>query len=367
MVLYMTWTGGGSFSSDLTRKVVIAIATFVLWPSLTIRTSAQSTSGALPNIETTQGSVRQFPVEVVAVNPAEWIDSAVWVTDSSGAESRSMESRNLGPSETDLASSSTAASVEDDGELSPKAEPDDGSEAGALPARSLDQHLSSQALPSRMQDQHTPGDRPKQSFHWKNAVRQSMIFLGIQQGFRLATEGSTRAYVKGRFFKNYFKTLKSLRGWNDGDPFIVNYIGHPMMGAVTGFIQIRNDPKGIGEEVSGKGSYWRSRLKAFAWSFVYSTQFEVGPVSEASIGNVGLRPYGHAKHPMAYVDIVVTPILGTGWLIGEDLLDRYLIRRLEGRINNRLAQIVIRGTLNPGRSFSNIIQGESPWHRDNRE
>jgi hypothetical protein len=70
---------------------------------------------------------------------------------------------------------------------------------------------------------------------------------------------------------------------------------------------------------------------------------------------------------MAYVDIVVTPIVGTGWLIGEDLLDRYLIQRLEGKISNRMAQNVLRGALNPGRSFSNIIQGEMPWHRDNRE
>src|SRR5262249_51049664 len=314
-----------------------------LWPGLTIRTSAQPMSGALRNIEPTQDCVAEFPIEVAPVDLVEWPHGAG-----------------------DLALSSTAASVESEGELIPEAEPDD-LESEALPARSLDQHLASQALPSRMQDQHKPEGRQQQSFHWKDAIRQSLIFLGIQQGFRFATENSTRAYVKGRFFKNYFKTLQSLRGWNDGDPFIVNYIGHPMMGAVTGFIQIRNDPQGIGEEVSLKRSYFRSRLKAFAWSFVYSTQFEVGPVSEASIGNVGLRPYGHAIHPMAYVDIVVTPIVGTGWLIGDDLLDRYLIQRLEGKIGNRVAQNVLRGALNPGRSFSNIIQGEMPWHRDNRE
>ena len=60
-----------------------------------------------------------------------------------------------------------------------------------------------------------------------------MLFL-IQHAFRLTTESGTRADLKGPFFKDYFKALKSLRGWNDGDPFLVNYIGHPMQGSVLG-------------------------------------------------------------------------------------------------------------------------------------
>jgi hypothetical protein len=34
---------------------------------------------------------------------------------------------------------------------------------------------------------------------------------------------------------------------------------------------------------------------------------------------------------MAYVDLVVTPVAGTGWLVGEDMLDHFLIRRLEDK------------------------------------
>ena len=33
-----------------------------------------------------------------------------------------------------------------------------------------------------------------------------------------------------------------MSGWNDGNPVITNYVGHPMMGAITGFVQIQNDP-----------------------------------------------------------------------------------------------------------------------------
>jgi hypothetical protein len=163
-------------------------------------------------------------------------------------------------------------------------------------------------------------------FQWSSASRQSLLFLGIQHAFRLMTENETRADLKGPFFKDYLTTLTKLRGWNDGDPFIVNYIGHPMMGSVAGYIQVQNDPHGIHQEVGLDKDYLKSRLKAFGWSFLYSTQFEMGPISEATIGNIGIRPTKESKHAMAYVDIVVTPLVGTGWLVGEDLLDKYLIR-----------------------------------------
>ncbi len=208
--------------------------------------------------------------------------------------------------------------------------------------------------------------RKNRQFNWDGAMKQSAIFLGIQHAFRLATEEGTRADLKGPFFKDYLKALKSLRGWDDGDPFIVNYIGHPMMGSVAGFIQVQNDPRGTNEEVSLKKSYWVSRLKATAWSFAYSTQFELGLISEASLGNIGIRPYGNRKHPMAYVDIVVTPIAGTGWMVGEDLLDKHLIQRFEAYMPNRATFALFRSFLNPTRSFANILRGKKPWHRDNR-
>lgn len=203
-------------------------------------------------------------------------------------------------------------------------------------------------------------------FQWGSALRQSALFMGIQHAFRLATEEGSRADLKGPFIKDYFTTVTKLRGWDDGDPFIVNYIGHPMMGSVTGYIQIQNDPRGIGQELSLTKSYWKSRLKAFGWSFAYSTQFELGPVSEASLGNVGIRPYGGRKHPMAYVDIAVTPVVGTAWLVGEDALDKYLIRQLDRKVDNRMLRALLRSFLNPTRSMANVLRGKYPWDRDDR-
>ena len=53
--------------------------------------------------------------------------------------------------------------------------------------------------------------------------------------------------------------------------------------------------------------YWKSRLRATAFSWVYSTLFEIGPISEASLGNVQ-REYPE----VGFVDHVWTPVLRVG-------------------------------------------------------
>lgn len=211
-----------------------------------------------------------------------------------------------------------------------------------------------------------PPSTESDHFQWQKAYRQSLMFLGIQHGFRLLTEPSTRADLKGPFFSDWFTSVSRLRGWRDGDPFLVNYIGHPMQGAVTGYIQVHNDPRGYRQEIGRDKAYWKSRFKAFAWSAVYSVQFELGPFSESSIGNVGLKPSDKSPHPQAWVDLVVTPVLGTAWMVGEDALDRWVVRPLERHTTKYPVKILIRGFLNPSRSFANLLRGKWPWYRDDR-
>lgn len=203
-------------------------------------------------------------------------------------------------------------------------------------------------------------------FQWKPALTQAMTFLWIEHSFRLITEHSTRADLRGPFFKDWFQSVRNTRGWRDGDPFLVNYIGHPMQGAVSGYIYVHNDPKSVNQEISMSKAYFKSRMKAMLFSTVYSTQFELGPLSEASIGNVGLRPSHTSKHPSAFVDLVITPTLGTVWLIGEDALDKHVIKRLEDRVENRVVRLLVRSFLNPSRSMANVLRGEWMWHRDGR-
>jgi hypothetical protein len=204
------------------------------------------------------------------------------------------------------------------------------------------------------------------SFNWREAVKQSFLFLTIQQSLRLAIEPETRANLKGPFLGNYFRALTSLRGWGDGDSFTTNYVGHPMMGSVAGFVQIHNDPAGMRLTLEASKTYCDSRLKALAWSAAYSLQFELGLLSEASLGNVGMSPRKSSRHPMAFVDLVVTPLVGTSWLIGEDALDRYIIDRIERRTDNRVLRNLARSFFNPTRSIANLLRFKQPWHRDTR-
>lgn len=192
---------------------------------------------------------------------------------------------------------------------------------------------------------------------WKSLFKQSLTFMTIENGWRYATERATRSPGMP-FFKGYVDSVTNMHGWADGNPFLDNYIGHPMQGAASGLIWIQNDPRYRNVEFGRNPEYWRSRLRAGAYMWAYSTLLELGPFSEASIGNI------QAKIPeQGLVDHVITPLFGLGWLIGEDALDRFVIRRLEMRTNNRVYRILLRGCLNPTRSFSNVIGGRLPWRR----
>lgn len=192
-------------------------------------------------------------------------------------------------------------------------------------------------------------------------MRQSFTFLAIEHSVRLSHEADTQAGLKGKFWKDYASSVAALRGWNDGDPFLINYIGHPFQGAISGYIQVQNDPKYIREEFGSSPKYWKSRLRALAWSAAYSTQFEIGPISEASIGNVQRNP-GRS----GFVDIVVTPTGGFAVMLLEDALDQYVVKRFENWTSRRIPRILVRGFLNPNRSAANIMRGKLPWYRDTR-
>ncbi len=197
----------------------------------------------------------------------------------------------------------------------------------------------------------------ERGFNWGAAIEQSLLFLAVQHGYAL-TQPKTRSALKGNFFGDYVKSVKSLHGWGDGGRFFTNYIAHPMQGAFTGYIQIHNDPKGKRQRFGNSSDYWKSRMKALGWSALWSTQFEIGPISQASIGNVGL------SGKQTWVDIVITPTVGTAMLITEDALDRFVIERLERRTDNYYLMVFSRMLLNPTRTMANLIRFKLPWYRD---
>jgi len=198
----------------------------------------------------------------------------------------------------------------------------------------------------------------RESFNWRGAFSQSFIFLGVQHGYALVFQEKTRRALKGKFWKDYGGSVKALRGWDDGNRFFTNYIAHPMQGALTGFIYVQNSPQARRQQFGKSKAYWNSRMKAMLWTTAWSTQFEIGPISQASIGNVGLYD------KQTWVDLVITPTVGTGVMIGEDALDRYLLRTIERRTNNFWVKIFMRMLFNPTRNFSNMLRFKEPWYRD---
>ena len=205
----------------------------------------------------------------------------------------------------------------------------------------------------------------EEKFHWKPALEQSMLFLGIQHGFRLF-QAKTQRELGGPFFRDWGNSVKNLRGWRDGDNTFINYVGHPMQGAATGRFFINNSDKSKKQVFGSSKDYWTSRMKAMAWSAVWSTQFELGPISESTIGNVGVHD-NVGRSAAAWVDLVITPSVGTGVLISEDMIDRYILKNwLEKKLTSRTRIKVYRTFFTPITSFANVLGGKKPWKRYNR-
>jgi hypothetical protein len=235
---------------------------------------------------------------------------------------------------------------------------------GSGPAKATDDDVASPARSpaAAIAPRKTPAKTAAESpgVHWEKLGRDSVRFLAIMQGFRWATEPGTRSGGFG-LGEGYLRSAGNLHGWADGDPFYVNYVGHPMQGAVSGRLFLLNDPRYDRTEFGRSPEYWKAKLRAAAFAWAFSEQFEIGPLSEASIGHI------QADFPQqGFVDHVVTPTVGLAWMLGEDSLDRYVIRPIEDRIMNRWVRLALRSGLNPARTFANVLDGRVPWYRASR-
>ncbi|MFZ1006216.1 MAG: hypothetical protein WAN65_05235 [Candidatus Sulfotelmatobacter sp.] len=195
---------------------------------------------------------------------------------------------------------------------------------------------------------------------WRVATQESLLFTGIMHTFNLGTEAGTRDALNGLWLDQYLQSVSELRGWSDGDKFMSPYVGHTVEGSVFGYIERQNDPKYRNVQWGDGRDYFISLLRSLAFSAVWHTQWKIGPISEASIGNVML----HASP--GFITLADTPTLGTVAMIAEDAADRYLIMGLENRTTNRLVISLARSFLNPGRAFANVMAFQVPWNRETR-
>jgi hypothetical protein len=121
-----------------------------------------------------------------------------------------------------------------------------------------------------------------------------------------------------------------------------------------------------------------------AWAAVFSTYFEIGPVfSETALGNEGGYTYvpGCGLYPCAgidgkhykpptnntgWVDFVITPTVGLGWIIMEDAIETEVVDRLADG-SPALKYKILRGALAPSHTFANMFAGKTPWFRYSAE
>jgi hypothetical protein len=249
-------------------------------------------------------------------------------------------------------------------------------------------HFHPTAFPKAFEDpdgHSTLPEREKRTFQWRRALTESFTFLLIEQAYVVHTDFRWVVSENGIPFNHYWRDYKqslsewTKSGWDDGDPNWFGYVGHPIQGALTGFVQIQNDPRSERLEFSNTKAYWWSRFKAGLWNAAYSTQWNLGPLSEVTVEKYGSKdraPWTRAgTFPcsrdcltgVGQIDIVMTPLGGMGWLIGEDILDRKLVRRVEAATQNRLLIDTARVAMNPLRAGANMLHGEHPWYRASRD
>jgi hypothetical protein len=228
-----------------------------------------------------------------------------------------------------------------------------------------------------------PAPQPDECLRWKAAFWQSFGFLVAGHAFRYANDSGARYLLLHKPFWHDYRASAdhfNMSKWGDGDSFLVNYIGHPMEGAVFGYIFLNNDPRGRAARFGKSSNYWYSRLKAMAWATVWEAYFEIGPVfSEAAFGNEGGYTYvpgcglypctgvpgRHYKPPTnntGWVDFVITPSVGMGWIVMEDTIEREFVDRI-AKGSPALKYKILRSSLAPSHTFANLFAGKTPWFR----
>jgi len=227
----------------------------------------------------------------------------------------------------------------------------------AFPSQSAGRNIMSGIswrIDANLQNEKNKTDKKKErSINYKGLISQSFFFLGIENSVRMKDK-AVRDELGGPFFQDWFRSAASTKGWNDGDGFVTNLIGHPMQGSISAFIFANNHKPSQEAKFGWNKNYLKAKRDQMIFAFIYSEMFEFGPLSEASLGNLGYR-----QGDNSWIDHVTTPGLGILWSIGEDAIYHYWIRDVMER-NPKLGNVMII-VLNPTRSFANVLSLRYPW------
>jgi hypothetical protein len=198
-----------------------------------------------------------------------------------------------------------------------------------------------------------PSQNPDAIVRLGPAVGQIMVWTVIQHASRMTNAYTRQETMEGPFFDDWFTSAAGLfdGNWDDGNKWATNYLAHPAGGAVYGHIA-RRQSKYNGLLPGDKG-YYKSVLLGMGFIAGASLNFEIGPISESSIGNVGL----YNPDLQGWVDPVITPTIGTAWMVMEDYVYKHVLTKIESRRWRNFWHIVV----NPARTMANICAFGAPW------
>lgn len=207
--------------------------------------------------------------------------------------------------------------------------------------------------------------------HWRPLLIEASLFNAFQNAGNLYT-GYWYRYetTHGKWFQRWFDSDLgwSWQYWDDGNPLLDQYVGHPLMGGITNYLWIQNDPKGATVQI-GQPGYWKSRMRALAFTTAYHFEWKFGPFGEAGVGHIGDHGshivHGKWRNDTGDVELVTTPVGGLLWTMAEDALDKKLVKPFEGKPRGPAALLLI-SFLTPARSTANILRWRTPWYRDDR-
>lgn len=212
--------------------------------------------------------------------------------------------------------------------------------------------------------------------HWHQLVVSTTLFNAFEDAGNLYTGYWYRVETtQGDWFQRWIDSAAGWRWtvWNDGNPPLDDYVGHPMMGAISGDLWIQNDPKSMTVEPSNSWPYWRKIVRAGAYAAAYSFWWKLGPTGEASIGHNGDHYYYDQSYnggttltnETGWATLVTTPIGGALWIMGEDQLDKHIVAPAEASGRNAFALLGL-SFLEPAHATANIFRWRPPWYRDDR-
>lgn len=194
-----------------------------------------------------------------------------------------------------------------------------------------------------------------EGIQYSSLITHELTWLILRNVLRL-TDEDTRERLDGPFVEEWFHSVGTLwtqYRFTDNGKFLTNFVAHPGMGSTAAFIFRLSDPVSLNAKFGRNSEYYRAKKRQFVFSLIDTILFEIGPISESSIGNIR----------QGWMDLVLTPTLGIAWSIGEDALRHYVLEPMYLKGKNNWANF-LSIFLNPSRSFANVMAFRKPWSRE---